>query len=136
MLSLYYKIWVDAIVFEQTKNGSRRNWKLYTLIPISMFQGINMVTLCVLVSSVLNIKIDLFLNINVFGSQFLNTLCSSLLTLLAPFLVLNYFLIFYRTRYLKIIERYKYQNGKLYLSYFLFTMGVILLPIIIIKWVL
>jgi len=46
MENIYYKIWVDAIVWEKATNGKRRNWKPYTFIPISLCQGLNVLTIC------------------------------------------------------------------------------------------
>jgi len=44
MVNLYYKIWVDAIAAQQAKKSATVNWKLYTLIPISLLQGIKLLT--------------------------------------------------------------------------------------------
>jgi len=131
MLSIYYKIWVDAIVFEQTKNGQRRNWKIYTLIPISLFQGINLLTLFFAVSAITKKHISIFLDINFFNFKPLNQLFSSSITLFFPFIILNYFLVLYNNKYEYLIEKYKYYNGKLYLGYFLFTGGILIIPIFI-----
>lgn len=42
MTNLYYKIGVDVIVYEKTKHGHLWNWKTYTIIPISVLQGFNL----------------------------------------------------------------------------------------------
>ncbi len=44
MLELYYKIWVDAIASAKAKKSQPGNWKLYTIVPISLLQGINLFT--------------------------------------------------------------------------------------------
>ncbi len=131
MLSIYYKIWVDAIVFEQTKNGERRNWRIYTLFPISMLQGINMLTIFFVVSALTNKKIPLFFDVAIFSVKPLNSFFSFAITLFFPFIILNYFLIIYNDKYEGLIERYKDYNGKLYLKYFLFSVGIFIIPIII-----
>ena len=131
MLSIYYKIWVDAIVFEQTKNGQRRNWKTFTLIPISMFQGINLLTVFFAASALTKKKIPIFLDITFFNFKPINSFLSFSITLFWPFVILNYFLIIYNNRYEGLIEKYKYHNGKLYLRYFLFTIGIFIIPIFI-----
>jgi hypothetical protein len=131
MLSIYYKIWVDAIVFEQTKNGQRRNWKIYTLIPISMFQGINLLTIFFAVSALTNKNIPIFFDITIFNAKPLNSFLSFSITLFFPFIILNYFLIIYNHNYEGLIEKYKYHNGRLYLGYFLFTIAIFIIPIII-----
>lgn len=125
MENIYYKIWVDAIVWEKATNGERRNWRPYTLIPISLCQGLNLGTICFW------LHIPIFFNIHLFSIKPINGFLSYSVTLLMPFIILNYFLIFYNQRYKNLIEKYKYYNGKLYLWYFLFSIGVFILPIII-----
>jgi len=131
MLSIYYKIWVDAIVFEQTKYGQRRNWKIFTLLPISIFQGINLLTIFFIASALTKKNIPIFLDITIFNIKPINSFISFSITLFWPFVILNYFLIIYDNKYEGLIEKYKYHNGKLYLGYFLFTIGIFIVPIII-----
>ncbi len=135
MRNLYYEIWVDAIVFEKTKHGRFRNWKPFTLIPISLLQGINLLTVFFWLI-ILNIRMDFFLDIDVFPGTMIDTFISGVLTLLIPFVILNYLLIFKNNRYKRLIEKYEYRRGKLYLTYFVFTIGIFIAPIIIGKWIL
>jgi hypothetical protein len=125
MENIYYKIWVDAIVWEKATNGKRRNWKVYTLIPISLCQGLNLLTICFW------FHIPIFININLFAIKPLNGFLSYSISLLIPFIILNYFIIIYKHRYENLIENYKYHNGKLYLWYFLFSIGGFIIPIVI-----
>jgi len=129
MFSIYYKIWVDAIVFEQTKNGERRNWKIFTLFPISMFQGINLLTIFFAASALTHKNIPIFIDVSIFNIKPLNSFLSFSITLFFPFIILNYFLIIYNDRYKRLIEKYKYHNGRLYLGYFLFSAGIFIIPI-------
>jgi hypothetical protein len=125
MDNIYYKIWVDAIVWEKATNGKRRNWKPYTLIPISLCQGLNVLTICFWC------HIPIFINVHVFVIKPIDGFLSYSITLLMPFIVLNFFLIIYKKRYESLIERYKYHNGKFYLWYFLFSVGGFIVPLII-----
>jgi hypothetical protein len=131
MLNIYYKIWVDAMVFERTKYGQRRNWKIYTLFPISMLQGINLLTVFFLASALTKKNIPIFFVITFFNFKPLNSFLSFSITLFFPFIILNYFLIIYKHKYESLIEKYKYHNGKLYIGYFLFTIGIVIIPIFI-----
>ncbi len=134
MKNLYYKIWVDAIVYEKTKHGHLRNWKPYTLIPISVLQGFNLLTVFFWLST-FNLKIDIFFDFNIFPGKMIDGFLSGFLTLFLPFILLNYLLIFRGKKYDTLIEKYDYRKGKLYLIYFLTTIGLFILPIIIMKWV-
>lgn len=134
MLKLYYKIWVDAIVYEQTKHGHFRNWKPYTLIPISVLQGVNLLTIFFWLST-FNLKIDIFLDFDLFPGKMIDSFLSGFITLFFPFILLNWVLIFRCKRFEILVEKYEYKKGKFYLIYFLATIGVFIFPIIIGKWI-
>lgn len=135
MRNLYYEIWVDAIVFEKTKHGDMRNWKPFTLIPISILQGINLLTgFFGLVT--FDIRLDIFFDFNFFPGEMLDGFLSGFITLFLPFIILNYFLIFKGRKYDVLIKKYKYRKGKYYLIYFLTTILIFIIPIIIGKWIL
>ena len=125
MGNIYYKVWVDAIVWEKAKNGQRRNWKFWTLIPISLCQSINLLTICFWC------HIPIFIPIHFFPIKPLNGFSSFAISLLIPFIILNYLLIIYNDRYESLIEKYKYASGKLYLWYFILSMAAFILPIFI-----
>ena len=125
MRNIYYELWTDAIVWEKTKNGERRNWKVYTLIPISLCQGLNLLTICFWC------HIPIFINIQLFSIKPLNGFLAYALSLLFPFIILNYFLIIYNDRYESLITKYKYHNGKYYLWYFLASIGCFIIPVFI-----
>lgn len=135
MENLYYKIWSDAIVYEKTNNGHMRNWKTYTLFPISILQGVNLLTIFFGLRT-FNIKLDLFIDFNFFPGKMVNGFFSGFITLFLPFLILNYLLIFRKKKYETLVTKFEYKKGRLYLLYFLITIGVFILPIIIGKWIL
>jgi hypothetical protein len=131
MLSIYYKIWVDAIVFEQTKNGERRNWKIFTLFPISILQGVNLLTIFFVAGAITKKNIPIFFDVSIFHIKPLDAFISFSITLFWPFVFLNYFSIIYNNRYEGLVEKYRYHGGRLYLTYFLLTIGVFIIPIFI-----
>lgn len=91
MLSMYYKIWVDAMVFEQTKNGERRNWKILTLIPISMLQGVNLLTIFFVARVITKKNIPIFFDVIIFHIKQLDSFISFSINPFWPFVILNYF---------------------------------------------
>lgn len=134
MKDLYYKIWVDAIVYEKTKHGHLRNWKPYTLVPISILQGVNLLTIFVWLST-FNVKIDIFIDFDIFPGKMIDGFISGFLTLFLPFLVLNYILVFRAEKYNTLVEKYAYRNGNLYFIYFLTSIGSFILPILFMKYI-
>ena len=61
----------------------------------------------------------------------LKTKAEFLLRFVVPVVLINYLLIFRNDRYQKLIKRYPYRNGKLFLAYFLCSLGV---PVVLL-WV-
>lgn len=130
-MNIYYRIWADAIVFERTKHGHMRNWKVFTLIPISLVQGLNLLAIFILIGFLTGNFANLFFEIDIFPGSMLDSFVSGSITMILPFLLLNYILVFWNKRYEKIIENYPFKNGKLYLLYFLISIGLFLGPLII-----
>jgi K+-sensing histidine kinase KdpD len=117
MLALYYKIWVDAIVAEQSKKGRERNWKLFTIIPISLLQGVNLLTFFYWMKVIVNKNLPLYFGVDIFNAHPLNGFISVVLTLFVPFVILNYLLIFVNDRYVLLIKQYPYKRGIVYRRY-------------------
>ena len=134
MKDLYYKIWVDAIVYEKTKHGHLRNWKPYTLVLISILQGVNILTIFFWLST-FNVKIDIFIDFDIFPGKMIDGFISGFLTLFLPFLELNYILVFRAEKYNTLVEKYTYRNGNLYFIYFLTSIGSFILPILFMKYI-
>ena len=132
-MELYYKIWVDAIITERAKKLEGKNWKLYTIIPISLLQGINLFTFFYWMKTIVNRNLPLFFGVDIFNARLINGFISIILTLFIPFVILNYLLIFNNDRYEELIAKYKAKREKLYKKYTLVTLGLLIVPIIIQK---
>jgi len=115
----YYSLWADAIIYERAKNGKRRNWKYYTLLPISIFMGINYFTIAMLIGKIFGIWIMFFLDVKISKFTVINHTISGIITMILPFIIFNYFMVIYRNRYLEIINRHHHRHGKLYIGYIL-----------------
>ena len=133
ILRLYYRIWVDAIIVEKSKKAERRNWKLYTLIPISLLQGINLFTLFYWMKHLVNRNLPLVFGVDIFNARLINAFIGIVLTLFVPFVLLNYLLIFSTNRYEELLVTYKTQHAGLYKKYVLYTFGALAIPIILQK---
>ncbi len=131
MLSIYYKIWVDAIVSERAKKGDQGSWKAFTIIPISILQGINLLTLIFVIRIITNKGIPVMLSMGMFRERAINTFFVGILTFFVPFVILNYLLIFYNERYQNLIKKYNDKQGKLYRNYFFWSAGVIVIPLLL-----
>lgn len=119
-MNLYYKIWVDCILKARSRPQNRKDWKIYTLIFMSMAMAINLMLLSAILERHIFHSNWYKLDIDIFPGTKLDAFVSFFILFLLPPLLLNYLLIFRRNRYENIIKRgYKYYNGKLFVGYFL-----------------
>lgn len=127
-MNLYYSIWTDCILRAKSQPQNHNNWKGYTLLFMSMSMAINLITLMAILQR--NILHKSFYNIefSISQSSKLNALISFIILFLLPPIILNYLLIFRNNRYKQIIGKYKYYNGKLFAKYFL---GSLILPFVL-----
>src|ERR1700743_2575421 len=99
MLSAYYKLWVDAIVSEKTKKDRQASLKAFTIVPISIIMGINLFTILYWTNVLTHHELPLILVIAFSRDMLINIFLSAILMFFTPFLLLNYLVIFYNTRY-------------------------------------
>jgi hypothetical protein len=130
MLSIYYKIWVDAITQERAKKGEDgKYWKSFTIIPISLIQGVNLLTLLFFLRFFTDIPILFTLDLT--RDKAINGFIAGLLVFFIPFVLLNYLLIFYNNRYNKLMNLYPAKDSKLYRNYVLISLGIIVIPFVL-----
>lgn len=129
LMKLYYSIWADAIGFERLKHSHIRDWKPYVLIGITFCQGLNFATILLILG--IWLKGSFFLNFDIFPGQMLDGAVSGILTLFVPFLIFNYFLIFRKKNYEKILQNYPFKKGKLYIGYLIISIILFFGPVIV-----
>ncbi len=75
--------------------------------------------------------LPLYLPVHIFNANLINDAIGFLLTIFAPFLLLNYLLIFLNDRYKTVLPSYKPGEGHLYRNYTLITIGIFAIPLVI-----
>ena len=129
-MGLYYRIWVDCITRLRSREELKKNWHLKSMIFMSISMTFNFVLFMALLQR--QILGSYFYKLEMsFLSNYVNNVLTILILFILPCVILNYLLIFKGKRYEKLVEKYPYKNGKLFLSYFLVSM---LLPIIL-MWI-
>ncbi|HVW13680.1 MAG TPA: hypothetical protein VHB54_07665 [Mucilaginibacter sp.] len=132
MLTVYYKIWADAIRFTRSSKTESANWKLFTIIPISLLMGVNLATLLLWIRAFSHGKFVVVLPVSVFRLNPINTFISLLLTFFIPFLILNYLLIFNGDRYNMLLKTYSAdRNGRRYFWYAALSIGILVVPYVL-----
>jgi hypothetical protein len=120
-MNIYYEIWVDFIQSFR-KHHPREDWKMRLFTLVTFLNALNFWS----VISILRIfKVSTFLDkiSTVQGSKIY--LASIFFIQYAfIFVLINYFLIFYKKRYEKLLKKYSPRNGRLALSYAFLSLGV------------
>lgn len=126
-MKLYYTIWVDCILRAKSQPQNKKNWKFFTLLFMGMAMSLNFIIVLIFLSD-LGITNEIFsIKINFIESSKLNSILGFIVSYFLPVTLINYFLIFYNRRYEKLIENYKYYNGK-YIGFYL-LISFLCLPI-------
>lgn len=115
MRNLFYAIWVDAIVNFRKHNPDMSNWKFNVFILQTTCNALNLVVIDILIN-LFFFKIPL-INIDIFPGTMLNSFSVYVIQYASPFILINYFLIFYKDRYKRLIEKYPDRKGKLAMIY-------------------
>jgi len=132
MLKLYYMIWSDIILTARKNGNFTDKWKeLNYVVPI--FQGLNLIALEIIIKFIFNIQKPLSFTIDIFPGEKLDSALVGIITIFLPFFLLNYFLIIRNNRYEKIIINYESKNGKLVFRYCIFSVLILILPLVFIK---
>lgn len=130
-MNLYFRIWVDAIVKIRKNPLRKEDWKWMVQIYMAIGMALNLMFLfAILQRNILHISFY-DLEIKMFSSEILNNLISGFILFFLPALLINYFFIFKNDKYLVLIEKYKFENGKYFLTYFFTSLFVPLLILII-----
>ena len=130
-MNIYYKLWVDAICHQRKRD---EDWKFRTLMTFSIAMGVNLLSLMFLLKVFFDCS--MIIEIDLFEGTVLDRVLSGFGTLFLPFIILNYFLIFYHKRYEVLLKEYEPANGRLYVSYLIISFAILIGPIVVGKYLL
>jgi len=130
-MEIYYKVWVDAIRKVKSAPSNKGVWGLYAMIYMSIVMSMNFIFLVLIFErSIVGCSLYL-LDIDIFPSENLNMFLSFFIRFVLPFVLVNYFLIFFNKRYEKLLSKYESENGKLFARYFI---GSLSIPLVVL-WI-
>ena len=115
MRNIYYLIWADAIESFK-KNKPNVDWKLRLLILMTVINSLNIASISLWLKFLKLYDFN-FYQIHIYQLDKLNNVLEFILHFCLPFVILNYFLIFYNNSYLGLIERYKGEKNKIAFKY-------------------
>lgn len=125
IIDLYYTVWVDCIT--KIRNFDSFWWQYKSMMIMTFAMGVYFMIFMTIFQSYIVNNYFYYLDLKSNFIKPLASLISSFVLFFLPFLILNYFLIFYNKKYKKLIKIYKYHNGKYVMFFFFASM---LLPIL------
>lgn len=120
--NLYYMIWVDGIRKVQTVPSNNGKWKLFMMIYMSMAMALNVAFVISIIQLYILGEVFYDIRFNIFPGEKLNNFISFFVLYLIGPIILNYFFIYRNNRYIELLNKYKYYDGKLALTYLLGTL--------------
>lgn len=118
-MNLFYRIWVDCIIKARSVPSNKNDWKLFTMFFMTMAMALNLGTVLSIIQLHILGYVFYDINFSIFPGEKLNNLLSFFTLYITVPLLINYFLIFRKNRFKKLLQCYKYSNGRLFLSYFI-----------------
>jgi len=129
MKNIYYTFWVNVIVEGRKNQPKRTDWKISLFLLITTCNSLNLYVIMLWLK-----YFDIFsfrVNINFMSINIINNVIEYIIRFASPFILLNYFLIFHKNRYNKLIEQYPPNDSKFPLLYVLTSVLVAFISVII-----
>lgn len=127
-MSIYYKIWVDAIVKIKSNPLRKEDWKWIIQSLMASAMGVKLMFFMAIINRhLLNIP---FSDVG-FNFPILDSFVKGMLFFFIPPFLINYLLIFRNNKYEILLNKYKNHNGKLFITYFFVSIFVPLIILII-----
>jgi hypothetical protein len=119
MKNLYYLIWADAIKSKKKQSPNDKDWQFSLFLLITMLNALNFWVIQVWLKyfGIFNYSF----NIDIFPGRMLNGFTVFLIQFASPFIIINYFLIFYKEKYKKLLVKYPDYKGKIVIIYGVFS---------------
>jgi len=131
MKNIYYQLWVDGIVNSKDYRNKERGWKFNVFWLLTVMNGLNVAVLFLWLDF-FQIDISKF-QINLNSNSLLSNFIEGFVNYVGPIAIVNYYAVFYKNRYLKLIERHSHYNGKFALYYSLISL-LLLVGTVIFIW--
>lgn len=129
LVRLFYTIWADIIVRYRKQNPDYTNGHIryMLMLYVSTVNAMSVWQIFSLFELFGLLKIH-WIRFDIFPTERLNSGLSTFFMFVFPCMLINYFLIFWRKRYIKIIEVYATENGNygdIYLKTVIITVAIL-----------
>ncbi|MDD4972227.1 MAG: hypothetical protein PHT07_22595 [Paludibacter sp.] len=111
MTNIYYIIWVDSILRFKKYNPKDNDWKVKIYLLNTWVNALSFWIILIWLKFFKIYSIPL-ISLDIFPGNMLNGFFAFTIEFALPFGILNYFLIFHKDRYIKILEKYPIPKRK------------------------
>ncbi len=129
MLKIYYKICVDTIF--KSQNINKEDWKFSTIIFLSGFLGLILISLSIFIKKVLPDYFTFSIYPENYTMKNLDHKLEAIILYFIPSIIINYFLILYNKRYEKLLATYSANNGRYMIRFMIFSLVFFLISVFI-----
>lgn len=124
-MKYYYLLWSDAIERIQRFNPDMKEWKWSVFVTMTMMHSLVIWNIVIWLKYFGYIS-PIFDDIDFFPGRILNGFLSYVLEFMSIIGIINYFLVFYKDRYKKIVEKYDPKKSAIF-GYYSFSVLIITL---------
>ena len=118
-LNPYYIIWSDAIQRVRKSNPGLKNWKWSIFSYMTIVHAINLWIIILWLKYFNVIKFN-SLSLDIFPGSILDGFLSFIIVFASPFIIVNYFAVFHKNRYEKILKEYR-KTSLWYSPFYMFS---------------
>ena len=130
MGNIYYAWWADSIIRIKHFNPKMKDWEKRIFELNTTLNALNYWVIVVWLKYLDIIEIPT-LNIDVFPGDVIDKVVSSIINFGTPFIILNYFLVFYKNRYEKIIKQFKDKKLNIAFPYTVISVALSAITVIV-----
>ena len=116
MKNIYYLIWADSILSIKKYHPQKTNWKITVFILNTLINALSLWIILIWLKYFKVFSITPF-RLDIFPGTLIDGFLVFTIEFALPFVILNYFLIFYNDKYKKIIAKYPSPPEKVALIY-------------------
>lgn len=126
--NMYYTLMVGAIYVAQDERKDMEPWKILSNFYMALSFTCNLFFLYIFINNVLFVDSLSFLELQLIEIHSYNVVFNWMLYALLPFMIMNYFLVYQKKKYIQIMkDNEQYRTKRLFTIYFLISS---LLPVV------
>lgn len=129
MRNIYFAIWADAIINIRKNPNNKTDWKVLSILLMTIINTLNLAVVLMLLSYFFGVNV-IWIKVTLFRLESMNSFISFIFQFALPFIVLNYFLIFFKGKYKLLIDEYPNRNGRLFAAYLLGSIGLFVVSVV------